>query len=244
MIRYIPARKSKDIYSNELVAEIAKDLGINEDDKINTLKEILERAYLDYQKNKQRQSKQGTNKKEDKELLRFLKSMEKSVKILEELFETSLGSGFRILRAIKSLDTIHEEERAALLLLIYKEGPRIKTNTINNILNVISNSCKNALSQRHTFEKQTDTVIVFFWMANFIDFWEAFSEIKISEGREYVSPALRIIEKMIKPLNENIDRDYRITLSLVSEAIKLYRKNYDPDTNFNPFIDDPKDIGQ
>lgn len=249
MIKYSPARKSKDIYSNELASEIANDLGINEADKISALKEILEEAYLYYVDAKLRQSRQATSKKEDKELLRFSKNLEKSIKILEKLFETSTGSSFRIINEIKNLKTIHEKEQAAILNLIRENKFCIYSDRIISLLDIIAVSAKNASKADHIFEKETDTEIVFFWMSNFIDFWEAFSKIRISEGRYegegiYDSPALRIIEKIIKPLNNHISDSSKITLSLVSEAIKLYRRDHDPETDFNPFIDDLKDIGQ
>lgn len=244
MIKFFPPRKSKDIYSIGLISEIANDLGIKDPEKISDLKEILEQASLSYQKSKKNQARQYTETKEDKELIRFSKSIEKSHRILKDLFDVSLGSSFRFIDSIRNLKTAHLKEKSALYELIHEKEFFIDKKTILSLLEIISLSAKSATKSDHIFTKQTDTEIVFNWLCEFSDFWEAFSKITISEGREYDSPAIRIIIKIIEPINKTVIAKDIITPSLISEAIRIHRKNSNPDSDFNPFTDDPADIGQ
>lgn len=244
MIRFSRPRTTKDLYSTELIHEIANDLGITDPEKIVDLKEILERAALNYIRNKKRQGGQYTEAKENKELLRFSKSIEKSKEILKKLFLSANGAEFRLLHSIQSLQISNPKERSALLDLIQCGNGIVDFEALIRLLDAIQTSANLASKENHIFSKKNDTEIVLQWLWEFSDFWEAFSLVKISEGREFNSPAIRILNKITSPINKIVSIQNRILASLIGEAIKLHRKSRNSAGNSNVFLDNPEDMIQ
>lgn len=223
-------KDASDIYSPEIVSEIAEMLGVDDQYKISQLKDLLEHQADGYFWSIARNDKKHTFKQELAEWERLSRSLNKSKKILSSLI--GQGTSFRLHGALKDSSNL---SRAAICIRenVYHDYIA-QTSFITDILEELEAISARAADENNkyvTASKSNDTTaLVLNWLYMIMDFWFQNSDIHISEGKDgYVSPSMKILNKMVKPINDNLTYSYRnkyeITHSKLAQAIIKYRKS-------------------
>ena len=233
MKRWLHPRKEPNLYSEELITEILKDLKFKDLSKREDFHENLERAANRFMKSKEKNAVKLTKAAQTRSLKELAKHLKKSKQAYIKISKISRSSIFRFYEGLRNCETEHSKEKD--LIYDYATDEYIlKPERIEHILEVLEKAALEAVQQRPVFIKRNKTILVLNWLWNFSDEWEECSDIKISEGRfeegldnpKYDSPAMRILEKIAAPLD--------ITNSQIAEAIKMFREHKKTEIPFDP----------
>lgn len=227
MINFVPAHKMADLYSDEVINEIHSDLKMESLDIKADLKKLLERSAQEFVSRKQAQKSQFTEGEEIKKLHQLAKSLNKSNSLFTEISETSRLSIFRFYEGLDNCRANSPQTKQVMLDNCY-DGFFLRKKFISEVLNVLECAALEATKDHQfRFSKSNNTNLVLHWLWSFSDFWDEYSMVTLSEGRwedgKYDSPAMKILDKIIAPLNLHLPDADRITSSQLAEAIKLYR---------------------
>lgn len=223
-MKIFPKRRvANDVYSKEVMSEIAYDLDIKNTEDILLFKECLERSALDFIDSKKSNNLRDTEATENRKLKQLAKSLNKSKKLYSEITTEPQRSSFRYLDGLRTVKTNFTEIREYLFKITH-DGFIIKSEGITNLLSVLEEASKEALKHPYHFGKTNKTDLVLSWLWGFSDEWSELSSVIISEGKEYQSPAMRILEKIRKPINQSLKVKDHITTSQIAEAIIKHRK--------------------
>lgn len=225
------------IYDSALITKIANQLGIQAVEQVTALQKILEESakqffwQLDYHS---RFTKKQTSKK-----FKQLSAHMKKVKILfDEATKNSLSGTSDFNDGILHLDK--QNPYRELLWDIYRKHEYFITpENISSLLESLQLSFQNAsLSQNNFYpDKWNKTQLVLSWIWSFDEFWETHSKVPITEGKHviidevqkitgYKSSAIDILTLIVEPINLYTN-DWKITNSMLGEAIKLRRNSGD-----------------
>jgi hypothetical protein len=241
IIKHNSPRKTPDLYSEELYNEICSDLGVQDNQQKIYFKETIEQAALFLIKIWQKNPKKLTDGEEKAELKRLAKSLKKTRKILDELCNKEHLGKFRLFGAMNLNKTPDEIETTKILKEILGSY-HTNTQAISFAFEALEKTALNAVKNNCVFERENKkTTIVLQWIWKFSDDWEEISNIRFAKGVDYNSPSMRILKKMIDPINEELlgkkpedESEKKITDSMIEQAVimhKQYQKDHPEEKN-------------
>ena len=224
--KYSPPRKTPNLYSDELYNEICDDLKVKESEQKLYFKETIERAAVSLLESKQRNKDRLTDSQEKSELLRLANSLQKSQKIFNSLFAPSQMTRFRVFTSIKPKKTKREEENEKILREIFGQY-HANPDAINLALKALEETFRDAQKHYYSFGKENKTNLVLQWLWYFSDDWVEISNIRFAKNQDYDSPSLRVLKKLIKPINSLLIEEDKITESMLEQAVIKHKKYKD-----------------
>lgn len=198
-------RKTPDLYSSELYEEICSELNIKDHLHKKYFKETIERAALSFLNSKEKNDVRFTKVEEKKELQKLSSYLKKSNDLYKKISDRSQMTSFRLLEGLQKSEISHNETKEVIMALVY-DGIFVNSKAIGNILSVLLQASENAIESDYAFSRENKTELVLQWLWFFSNDWEEISKMTISEGRydeallKYDSPAMRILDKLAKPL--------------------------------------------
>lgn len=161
--------------SKKLLKKIISELKIDKKEEV-IFEKVLITSSESYLENQNKNKSRISLGKENEKLEQLENYLKKAKKAYTEISETNI---FRFLSGLEKSKTKNKLEKEILLNLTHKNGI-IYSNHIENILETLENSAKQAQKEDITFSKINKTQQVLFWLWGFSDEWEKYSLIKIS----------------------------------------------------------------